>query len=175
MDEQKAAWFESDVCLYRVIYYYTTYNRNRTLLVTKFSLMRLHHQIPSNCVCKNSACIHSFRSIFQNHNPELLNMLNSICSRTGSRHPCGRPEWAAGSPVPVNLLCAEQPSVATSLRSHRFTSPRAGVSGSSSVPTLMVRACSSFFFHPENVYICVHTHTHTHTHTAYLGFFTAPF
>lgn len=73
-----------------------------------------------------------------------LKLLNSICSLVGSRHPCGRPEWAAGSPVPVNLLCAKQPLVGTSLRSHRSMSPQAGASGSSSVPTLMV---SSVFPH----------------------------
>lgn len=76
--------------------------------------------------------------------PVFLKLLNSVCSLVGSRHPCGHPEWATGSPVPVNLLCAEQPLVGTSLRSHRSMSPRAGASGSSSVPTLMV---SSVFPH----------------------------
>lgn len=62
-----------------------------------------------------------------------------VCnSHAGSRPPCGRREWAAGSRAQGSRHCAGRRSVAMSRPCRRNTSPPAAASGSSSVPTLTV-------------------------------------
>lgn len=62
-----------------------------------------------------------------------------VYSHAGSRPPCGRREWGAGSPARGSRRCAGRPSAATSTPCRRTASPPAAASGSSSVPTLTVR------------------------------------
>lgn len=63
----------------------------------------------------------------------------SLCSRAGSRPPCGRPGWAAGCRVRATPRCAGRPSAGMCSRCRRSTCPRAGACASSSAPTLTVR------------------------------------
>lgn len=75
-----------------------------------------------------------------------------VNSHTGSRRPCGRREWGAGSPARGSRRYAGRPSAATSAPCRRTTSPPAAASGSSSVPTPTVR-----------VSVTAHS-THLHAH-----------
>lgn len=89
------------------------------------------HVCPCACVCA----------------PGRANMPLSACvcacvcvySHAGSRPPCGRREWGAGSPARGSRRCAGRPSAATSSPCRRTMSPPAAASGSTSAQTQTVR------------------------------------
>ena len=105
------------------------------------------HVCPCACVCPPG---HAKMPLLS------LSIFLSVCvlvfSHAGSRPPCGRREWGAGSPARGSRRCAGRPSVATSSLCLRIMSPPAAASGFTSVPTPTVSLTSPSPLHYTHIH-----------------------